>query len=76
MQNNLLQNNALAFFLLAWTLLWKGLSLWRSAKEGQKNWYIVLLILNTLGILEIVYLFKFSKHKLTLKEMKKWFAKN
>lgn len=75
MQDTILQNNVLAFFLLAWTLLWKGIALWRAAKSEQKYWYIALLILNTLGLLEILYLFKFSKHKLTIHEMQTWFKK-
>jgi len=45
----------------AWTLFWKGWALWRSARLSQKKWFIVLLVLNTVGILEILYLFVFSK---------------
>lgn len=44
-----------------WTLIWKGLALWKSAKKNSKVWFIVLLIINTLGILEILYIFLFSK---------------
>lgn len=47
--------------LLLWSLVWKGLALWRAARLGQKWWYIVLLPVNTLGILEILYLYIFSK---------------
>ena len=47
---------------VAWTLVWKGLALWRSARLSQRNWFIAILIINTLGILEIVYLFFVSKH--------------
>ena len=43
--------------LMAWTLVWKGLALWKAAQAGSKKWFIALLILNTLGILEIVYVF-------------------
>lgn len=49
--------------LLLWSLVWKGLALWRAARLGQKWWYIVLLPVNTLGILEILYLYIFSKPK-------------
>lgn len=59
-----------ALILFSWSILWKGLALWRAAKQDQKNWFIALLILNTLGVLEIVYLFKFAKNKLTLEELK------
>ena len=43
--------------VIAWTLVWKGLALWRSAGLRQKWWFIALLFINTLGILEIIYLF-------------------
>lgn len=49
------------FLILAWTLPWKGVALWKSAKNSQRNWFIALLILNTLAILEIIYIFYFSK---------------
>jgi hypothetical protein len=37
-------------------LILKGFALWYSARAGQKWWFVVLLIINTAGILEIVYL--------------------
>ena len=40
-----------------WTLVWKGFALWRSAELKQKYWFIAILLINTLGILEIIYLF-------------------
>lgn len=43
--------------LTIWTLVWKGLALWRAAEKKSKPWFIVMLILNTAGILEIIYLF-------------------
>ena len=50
-------NMVLFGILMAWTLVWKGLALWKAARSGSKKWFIALLILNTLGILEIVYVF-------------------
>jgi len=38
------------------SLALKGYSLWFAAKRNEKWWFIILLIVNTLGILEIVYL--------------------
>ncbi len=43
--------------VVAWSLIWKGLALWRAANRGDKWWFIAFLIVNTLGILEIIYLF-------------------
>jgi len=56
--------------LYIWSIAWKGFALWRSANLKQRNWFIGILILNTLGILEIAYLFFFAKEKITLKDLK------
>lgn len=52
--------------LLLWSLFWKGLALWHASRQNQPWWFVILLVVNTLGILEIIYLFavlkiKFSK---------------
>jgi hypothetical protein len=52
--------------LLLWSLIWKGLALWKSARNGQRYWFVALLISNTVGILELLYLFIFAKNKLVL----------
>ncbi len=44
-----------------WEFGWKGWALWRSARRNEKAWFVVLLLVNTLGILPIAYLFIFSK---------------
>ncbi|HXK36635.1 MAG TPA: DUF5652 family protein [Candidatus Paceibacterota bacterium] len=47
--------------VVIWTLAWKGMGMWKAAKKGSKPWFIAFLILNTLGILEILYLYVFSE---------------
>lgn len=47
--------------LLVWSIVWKGLALWRAAQRQEVGWFVAILILNTLGILEILYLYFFSK---------------
>ena len=47
--------------VLIWTIFLKGLSLWKSARNSQKGWFVALLIINTLGLLEIIYLLFFQK---------------
>lgn len=49
--------------LLIWELVWKGIALWKAAKNNQFNWFITLLILNTVGILPIIYIQFFQKNK-------------
>ncbi len=65
----------LLFVLYLWTIVWKGLALWRAANLKQRNWFIAILILNTLGILEIAYLLFFAKKKMKLEELKFWQTK-
>lgn len=47
--------------LLAWTLAWKGWALWLAARNSHKWWFIVLLVINTVGILDIIYIFVIGK---------------
>jgi len=47
--------------IVVWTLPWKGVALWKAARNHQAGWFIALLLLNTLAILEITYIFYFSK---------------
>lgn len=42
--------------LAVWTIAIKGYALWHAAKNGQKEWFVAILILNTVGILELIYL--------------------
>ncbi|HBO17147.1 MAG TPA: hypothetical protein DD451_04050 [Candidatus Moranbacteria bacterium] len=48
---------------LLWSIFWKGLALWHSGRRGQEWWFLILLLINTLGILEIIYLFAIIKLK-------------
>ncbi len=63
------------FVLYLWSILWKGLALWKASGLKQRNWFVAILVLNTIGILEIAYLFFFAKKKMTLAELKFWGAK-
>ena len=50
-----LKDHPWLILVLIWVIIWKGLALWQSARKGQKVWFVALLIVNTLGLLEIVY---------------------
>ena len=54
-----LPTNTVLLMVLAalWTLPWKGYALWRAARIGDTWWFIALLVLNTLAILDIIYIF-------------------
>jgi hypothetical protein len=57
-------NNQWVLVLLAvWVLPWKGAAMWKAARNSHKWWFIALLFVNTLAILDILYIFIFSKKK-------------
>lgn len=59
--NYLADYSWLFIILIVWSIIWKGIALWKSARLSDKTWFIVLLIVNTVGILEIFYIFLLSK---------------
>jgi len=67
----LLMNIAVLIILIIWSVIWKGIALWKCGKQNQLTWFVVLLILNTGGILPIIYLLFFQKSKKTAKVKKK-----
>ena len=61
MEEFIINNPTLIIILLLWSLIWKGFALWKAAKREQISWFIVLLVVNTLGLLEFLYLFVFTR---------------
>ena len=57
--------------LVVWSIVWKGLALWKSSQRKSIIWFIVLLVINTVGILEILYIYVFSEMKLDGKRRSK-----
>lgn len=53
----------LIIVVIIWSVLWKGLALWHSARRGNPWWFVIMIFVNTLGILEIIYLFAVAKLK-------------
>jgi len=60
----------LVMILSIWTLIWKGLALWKASKKNSIPWFVIILVVNTIGILEILYLFVFSKMSFKGKKLK------
>jgi hypothetical protein len=48
---------ALVIFLILWGGVWKAIALWKAARNSALAWFIVFCVLNTAGILEIIYIF-------------------
>lgn len=49
--------------LMLWVMPWKGVALWKAVKLDQKKWFVILLVVNTLAILEIIYIFAIARKK-------------
>ncbi|MEM3405856.1 MAG: DUF5652 family protein [Candidatus Pacearchaeota archaeon] len=64
-------NPTLLIILLIWSLTWKGIALWKASQNKDVIWFIIILIINTFGILEILYIFLFSEIFYTKKKIKK-----
>ncbi|MEK7112804.1 MAG: DUF5652 family protein [Patescibacteria group bacterium] len=54
---------ALLVVFLIWSLFWKGLSMWKAARNNQRYWYVALLVIATGGLLEIIYLAFFQRKR-------------
>lgn len=44
-----------------WSATWKGFALWKAAKKDAKVWFVIIFVLNTMGLLEILYIFLLYK---------------
>jgi len=45
------------FIIALWSLYWKARAMWIAAKKDDLAWFLFFLIINTVGIAEIVYIF-------------------
>ena len=67
------------FFIifLIWSIFWKGLALWKSANNKHFIWFVLLLVINTGGLLEVSYIFFLNRWDIdngkTLKFLEKKF---
>ena len=58
----------LFIILVLWTLPWKGVALWKAARLSHNWWFIIMLVINTLGILEIIYIFYVARKYTVVEE--------
>ena len=59
----LLADNTFLLLTLIWTLPWKGFALWKSSRNEEKWWFVAILLTNTFALLDVLYIFYFSKKK-------------
>ena len=46
-----------------WGMIWKAFALYRAGANRSPGWFTALLLVNSVGILEMLYLFVFGKKK-------------
>lgn len=49
--------------LILWTLLWKALALWKAGRNKQPGWFITLFLMQTIGVLDLVYILFFQRQR-------------
>lgn len=59
----------LSLIVGVWTTFWTAVALWRAANKKQGWWFFFLLVLPTLGILALIYIFAVEKM-----ETGEWFS--
>lgn len=63
MEQFIFVNPWILVLIALWIAPWKAVALWRAAQRREMKWFIVILVMNTLAVLEIIYIFMFSKRK-------------
>ncbi len=62
--------------VIIWQLPWKGYALWTAARRKEVGWFILIFLVNTLAILEILYIFWIAKENTRhAKKAVKWVKK-
>ena len=61
--------------IFVWIVVWKLLALWKSARNNQIVWFLIIAVINTIGILEILYIYVFSKMGIKEKKISKKIVK-
>lgn len=56
--------------IIIWSLVWKLIAFWRSARDDGKLWYILFIFIHTLGVLEIIYIYFISPNSKYQKKKK------
>jgi len=54
---------SLLAFIIVWSMVWKGIALWKCGRNNQIVWFVILFIINTAGILPIIYLLLFQRKR-------------
>lgn len=62
MQQFIVNNSQYIFpIIYMWSAIWKAIALWKAAKKDAKVWFVIIFVLNSFGLLEILYIFLLYK---------------
>jgi hypothetical protein len=64
LMSTIYQSPLILSLIVIWSIAWKAVATWHAARNGQLGWFIALFIINTAGVLEIIYLAFFTKKKI------------
>jgi len=42
--------------LAIWEIVWKLIGLWKAARNNELGWFICIAVINSIGILPIIYI--------------------
>lgn len=63
MEQFFLEHQWIIMLGILWSIPWKGMALWKAAKRGAIWWFVALLVVNTVGLLDIIYLYFISERR-------------
>ena len=66
--NWILANQWALMPIFVWDVTWRLLAMWRAVKENQKIWFVLFMIVNSVGLLPIIYLVFVAKEKFWVKK--------
>ncbi|MEO8762279.1 MAG: DUF5652 family protein [Bacteroidia bacterium] len=55
----------LIIFLVIWEGVWKLIAMWKAGRNNHLAWFICIALINTVGILPIVYILTHRKKPAT-----------
>jgi hypothetical protein len=60
-EQNLLWLMPVLIIFIIWEVVWKLIALWKASRNNHLAWFICIALINTLGIIPIIYILKHKK---------------
>lgn len=55
--------------LIVWDGIWKLLAMWKAGRNNHLSWFICIAVINSMGILPIIYILMYSKKSETANQI-------